>query len=353
MHNSRITRRTALTVAAGAVAAPFLSRMGRAADDNTVVFVGWGGNDQDNIREIYFKSFEKETGIKVIDQTLGSDGLAQIKTMAASSNMQWDVVHCLGMWIPLGVKQNLWEELDYSVIQKGGVDPGLITPHSIGFITNGIVLVYNTDKAQGDNIPKSWADFWNTDKFDGARGLQDAPRYTLEFALLADGVAAKDLYPLDVDRAFKSLDKIKDKIHVWWKQWPQVPVLLASGELVESYMSDGRIVDMKQKEHAPVDLLWKDGLLTVDPLGVPIGAPHKQNAMKLINWMIKPELQAEAAKAGLGPSNNDAGNMVDEAAKTNLPAYHFKSGDLIPFSDTWWSENNDEMLRRWNEWKQT
>ena len=61
--------------------------------------------------------------------------------------------------------------------------------------------------------------------------MRKNPIDTLEIALMADGVAPKDLYPLDLDRAFRKLDEIKDHIAVWWTGGAQSTQLLESGEV--------------------------------------------------------------------------------------------------------------------------
>jgi putative spermidine/putrescine transport system substrate-binding protein len=50
----------------------------------------------------------------------------------------------------------------------------------------------------------------------GARSLFNRSFTSLAFALLADGVPAAELYPTDIDRAFRKLDRIKPHIKVWW-----------------------------------------------------------------------------------------------------------------------------------------
>ncbi len=54
--------------------------------------------------------------------------------------------------------------------------------------------------------------------FPGPRTLADqkAGGAELEFALLADGVPKDKLYPIDVQRALKSLDRIKKNVVKWW-----------------------------------------------------------------------------------------------------------------------------------------
>jgi putative spermidine/putrescine transport system substrate-binding protein len=69
---------------------------------------------------------------------------------------------------------------------------GAIQPCGVGFFVWSTVLAYNADKLA--SAPTSWADFWDTKKFPGKRGLRKGAKYTLEFALMADGVAPKDVY---------------------------------------------------------------------------------------------------------------------------------------------------------------
>ena len=84
-------------------------------------------------------------------------------------------------------------------------------------------------------------------KFPGKRALRKQPEYALESALLADGVAAKDVYatlatPAGVDRAFKKLDALKPNIQ-WWEAGAQAPQYLISGDVVMSSAYNGRITN--------------------------------------------------------------------------------------------------------------
>ena len=80
-------------------------------------------------------------------------------------------------------------------------------------IVFGTIYAYNADKFPNGG-PQTWADFWDVKKFPGQRALRKAPKTTLEFALMADGVPAEDVYKVlgtkdGVDRAFKKLDQLQ------------------------------------------------------------------------------------------------------------------------------------------------
>ncbi|BCH27886.1 ABC transporter substrate-binding protein [Mesorhizobium sp. L-8-3] len=321
-----------------------------AMAQETVVFAGWGGSIQAAQRKIYFDAFEKETGIRVID--VPDNNLAKIKAMVESGDVQWDVSNALGLWIPQGAADNLWEKLDDAVVKADNVPEAYRSDYGIGNAAYGQILAYNTESTDKASVPSTWADFWDIDGKPGARGLYDAPRYTLEFALLADGVAPQDLYPLDVDRAFASLDKIKHKVAVWWDQFPQVPILLASGELDMSSSSHTRIRDVVARENVPLQVVWNQGLMTVDWLAIPRGAKNAANAMKLIEFMSRADLQAEFAReTGIGPTNEAALELLTAEEREGLPSYHYQQGEMALFDTAWWAENSDRMIERWDAWK--
>ena len=86
----------------------------------TIVFSGWGGNWQAAEKKHYFETFEKETGIKVID--VPDVNLSKIKAMVGAGNVEWDVVQAIGMWVAeKPATDQLFEALDYSRINTDGV----------------------------------------------------------------------------------------------------------------------------------------------------------------------------------------------------------------------------------------
>lgn len=352
---NRVSRRTLLKgvgVGAGLAAAGVMPWTAKAAEDKTVIFAGWGGNWQKAERTFYFDSFEKASGIKVID--VPNVNLAKIKTMVDAKNVEWDVVQALGMWVPQKASSgDLWEKLDYSVIKTDGVPKDLVDPYGVSNASFAMILAYNTKAyPAGKAQPASWVDFWDIKKFPGKRGTLNQPRYSLEMALLADGVPMDKLYPLDVDRAFKKWDTIKSNT-LFWDQWPQAPTLLASGELTMTLSNPPRILGLLQTEkNAPVAIAWKQGIMTTDFLCVPRGSKRKENAFKLISWMLDAKLQAAyATDTTVGPSNFKALDLLDAKTKEMLPSYRFQKGDLVSFDRGWWAANIDKMTERWNQWK--
>ncbi len=343
------------SLALGGAAASFFGPAQQArADDNVVVFAGWGGVIIKSERAQYFDAFEKATGIKVIEVT--DTNLAKLKTMAETGNAEWDLVQALGLWLPPSAsKTPLWEPVDYSVITTDGIPDALKLTNGVGVQTFATTLAYNTDAFPAGKGPASWADLFDLKKFPGKRGMYNSPRETLEVALMSDGVPTDKLYPLDVDRALKRLDQIKNDI-VWWDKWPQGANLLASGEYVASMSSHDVVRGLiAQDSSTPLHQIWNAApacIMTTDFLAIPHGAKHKAAAQKLMSWMLDANHQAAHAKAThIGPSNAKALAMLDAETREELPTYHFQKGELITRNDEFWAANFVPLTERFNLWK--
>jgi putative spermidine/putrescine transport system substrate-binding protein len=221
MSERHTTRRDFLraATAAGAAGLAWSGGIGRArAAKNELVFVGFGGSYQEGQTKALFEPFEKETGIKII-QTTGVD-IAKLRAQVQSRNVEWDLISIPDRLRYTAVKDGLLMPLDYKTINAKDILPALVTEYAVGCVTIPMLLTYSTKAYPAGKAPVTWMDYWDAKKFPGPRGMYNAPTYILEFALIADGVPKDKLYPLDVPRAFKSLDRIKGDVKVWWSQFP-------------------------------------------------------------------------------------------------------------------------------------
>ena len=161
------------------------------ARDLTVV--SWGGAYQDAQREVYFKPFMEKSKIKMAEENWDG-GVGTLRAKVQGGNNNWDVVQVESEELLIGCEEGLYEKLDWAKL--GGKDkflPDAVNDCGVGAIVYSFILAYDGDKIKGD-APKSWADFWNTQKWGGKRALRKGPKTTLEIALMADGVAPKDVY---------------------------------------------------------------------------------------------------------------------------------------------------------------
>lgn len=313
-----------------------------------IVYSGFGGTWAEHMRTHVFDPFEREKGIAVVDE--GGVNLAKIKAMVEAGSVQWDVVNVIGPWLISGTKEGLFEPLDYSLISTDGYPTGTVFENGVAVDTFSIAMAYRTDSFQDGAGPKTWADFWDVEKFPGRRAIFDAPRYMLESALLADGVPIDELYPLDVDRAFAKLDELKPHIELFLRNFEQAAQALADGTIELSITGPARLFPLIQNG-APIAVVWNGGAMSYDFLAIPKGAPNARAAMEFIAWYANnPSAQAAmAAEFPQGPVHPAGLDQLPGELRDQMPTAHLD--EVYVYDIEWWAENIAAMEERWNEWK--
>ncbi len=102
--------------------------------------------------------------------------------------------------------QRLLERLDPGTLPAGqdgspaarDFVPVALGPCWVGSVVYSQAIIFR--KGEGSR-PATLSDFFDKTKFPGIRALNRAPKFNLEMALLADGVAPKDVYALLGDRS--------------------------------------------------------------------------------------------------------------------------------------------------------
>jgi len=318
------------------------------AEDKKLVVVGWGGAWEKAARKAFGEPFEKETGIKII-WTAPLD-FGKLKAMVEAKRPEWDVIAAAGMhWMVKAEYAGLLDRIDYKIVDAFVLDKQFVHDYAVGGEVESVVLAYRKDKYTA--APTGWSDFWDVKKFPGKRALAKRAPYTIEAALLADGVPADKLYPLDIDRAFKSLDKLKPHITTWWTSGAQSESLIRDGEVEMLAMWNGRASNVSVKQQIPVAAVWNQGLYYQAAMAIVKGTPRYKLANEFINFTNRAENQAILAKEIFyGPTNPSAFKHIDDATAKELPSYpeHFKKVVAIDYE--WWRVNNEPVTERLNKW---
>lgn len=251
-----------------------------------------GGLTAEAKNETVWKDFTALTGLP--SQAEYTDGTStKFRAAAESGNVPWNLIEFgTGGEYFQAANAGLLEEIDTSVVPVDKVDAASVDKHGIKVEDNASVLVWNTN-AFGGKRPTSSADLFNVKDFPGKRCLYKYPVSggTLEVALLADGVPAAEMYPLDVDRALAKLDTIKGDT-VWWESGSTVLQLLNNGECAMGMVWTGRVYDAIVKQNLPLDFTWDGALTTAAYFGVPKGAPNPEvGQAALAMWILDREGQ--------------------------------------------------------------
>jgi putative spermidine/putrescine transport system substrate-binding protein len=319
--------------------------MSGAAFAQDMVFTSWGGTTQDAQKVAWADKFTAEKGVNVLQD--GPTDYGKIKAMVEANGVTWDVVDVEGDYAVQAGNAGLLEPLDFDVIDKSRLDPRFVTDYSVGSFYYSFVIGCNEGAVAA--CPQTWADLFDTENFPGKRTFYkwSAPG-VIEAALLADGVAPDELYPLDLDRAFAKLDTIKGDI-IWWTGGAQSQQLLASAEAPFGSFWNGRLTALEESG-VDVAVSWDQNITAADSLVVPKGAPNKEAAMQFIALASSAEAQAEfAAASGYAPTNLDSADLMDEATRATLP--DMQSESQVDADMNYWAENRDAIGERWYAWQ--
>jgi putative spermidine/putrescine transport system substrate-binding protein len=335
-------------------AAPALPAIGTIPDklkgSGEVRVCSFGGAFQAAQRQAYFKPFEQLSGIKVIESE-GPD-VAKVKAMVDTGNIQYDVGEFdRADVVDLSHKGDYWEPLDYSLFDVAHIDQAYRAKDSIGMLPYGQVYAYRTD-AFGGKVPKDNADLWDVAKFPGSRCLQSGSgglTPDLEVALMASGVAKDKVYPIDIDKAFASLSKIKPHVDKWWTAGAQPAQLLNDNEVTMATAWNGRIYAIQQNG-AKVQVVWHNQLLRTDAWAIPKGAPNRENAQKFTAFITMAAPQARLSMLiPYGFVNDGAAKLVPAERLAQLPTAPDIKKQLLVYDSDWWGNHRDAVLARWNK----
>ena len=239
-------------------------------------------------------------------------------------------------------------------------DAGPISECGIAMLFFSTIVAYNHELTAAE-VPRRIHDFFDLERFPGRRGMRRTPLANLEFALMADGVPAAEVYavldtPEGVDRAFRKLDTIKDQV-VWWDAGAQPPQMLADGEVVMTTAYNGRIFNAQVLEDQPFTIVWHGQVLEVSNLAMVSGSGNLTAARRLVSYASRPASMAAVSRyIAYSPSRRSAERLVSSHLATGVDmAGHMPTApentQLALRSDwSWWADNGEDMNERFGSW---
>ncbi|WP_298188325.1 extracellular solute-binding protein [uncultured Pseudomonas sp.] len=318
----------------------------------TLTVVSFGGDNKVAQDKAFYQPFSAQHNASVIASEYNGE-MAKIKVMADTGYTNWDVVEVETPELVRGCSDGLFEQLDWSKLgKKEDFLDAAVSDCGVGIFIWSTLLTYDSSKLA--EAPTSWADFWDTERFPGKRGLRRGAKFTLEFALLADGVQLDDLYKVlgtkeGVDRAFRKLDQLKANIQ-WWEAGAQPLQWLASGDVVMTSAYNGRITTA-QKEGRPFVMQWNGSLYDVDHWAIVKGSKNKALAEKFIALANRPEQQKVFAEAiPYGPTNIHTLALIDPAIRPALPTAPENLAHARAMDTEFWIDHGEALEQRFFAW---
>ncbi|MGH0030404.1 MAG: extracellular solute-binding protein [Myxococcota bacterium] len=350
---------TILLAAFGLLGPPAPASARGPADQPPLAVATFGGALMRSQMRAVVRPYRAESGrwVRVVEH----DGsLAPVARQVQSENVVWDVVNVNLSEARRGCRDGLFVPIDPGALARGADGtparddfyPDALGRCSVGHNVSATVVAY----ARGafDDPPTRLADFFDTDRFPGNRGLRRDPRVALEWALLADGVPRDRLYPTlateeGLERALDRLDRIRDRI-VWWTDGDAAAELVAAGRVAMGSAWNGRVAAANRRG-ADLAILWDGQVWNADAWVIPRGSDRAAEALDFIRYATRSEVLArQAAEIPYAPARRSAQPLVSETDRAQLPTSAPQSELAIRIDYAWWSEHGDEMRRRFEGW---
>jgi putative spermidine/putrescine transport system substrate-binding protein len=345
-----------------------LAALATSASANEITVLGWGGAYTQSQVEAYHKPFAAASGVTV--NSVDADNPATpIKAQVEAGNVTVDVA---SVEIADAVRlcdEGLVEAIDPAILPAApdgtpateDFIEGTLTECMVPTDVFATVIAYDTTKFPNGG-PTTIADFFDTEKFPGKRGLKKGAKTTLEMALMADGVPASEVYALleteeGVARAFAKLDSIKADA-VWWEAGAQPPQLLADGEVAMTMAWNGRIFNAAVGEGKPFNVMWDGQVFEWEGWVIPKGAPNKDAALEFVKFSTSTEPLAHAAEwISYGPPRKSSAPLVgvfQGDGKTemapHLPTSPENQKNALASDLDFWADRDAELNERFNAW---
>lgn len=330
--------------------------------------VTWSGAYGRAQASALFLPYSQKTGIDVhIAQYDG--GLDELRKQVAAKQFAWDVVDLELPDATAACRDGLLEPLDTTSLPTGAQG----TPAKSDFVSHALgscwvgsvvysqVIAY-APKRFGDAKPIAASDFFDLARFPGPRALRgSSPKLNLEMALLADGVPPKDVYRVlatddGTARALAKLDTIRPSI-VWWTRSSEAVAMLQDGRAAFATVLNGDIYDAAIHGYV-LGVIWDQQLYELDVFGIPKGDPRRDMAVDFVRFATSaPSLAAVANWVPYGPARRSAVGLVGNnpelkiAMRRFLPTApeHFRTAFAV--DDAWWQVHGDQIISRWQAWR--
>ena len=327
-----------------------------------LTFTTWTGPYMRSQMLGFVNPYVQETG-KVVNVDHYAGGLKEIRDQVESANIKWDVVDLTQADSLRACEEGLLEEINHASLPNGADGSsykndfieGALNPCGVGVIVWATIFAYDNEVFT-DAAPTTVADFFDTKNFPGRRGIRKDPSVIMEWALLADGVPAEEIYSTletqeGLDRAFAKLNQIKAHI-VWWENGREPIRLLNNGEVAMSSIWATTGVEGSKEEGSHYTVNWDGRIVEMDLFGIVKGSQKKDEAMEFIKFASGSESMASQAKyLANGPTRQSALGLIPKDIQENLPNGEARGDAISLLSDAnWWAVNHASIAEAFNAW---
>jgi putrescine transport system substrate-binding protein len=327
---------SSIRLAAGAAAAIAFAASAQA--EGVVNVYNWS----DYIAPEVLEAFTAETGIRVVYDTFDTNEILETKLLAGGTG--YDLVVPTGTFLARQIQAGVFQPLQKDKLpnlanmwpaiseRTATYDPG--NAHSINYMWGTTGIGYNKAKVK-ERLGVDTLDSWSF-LFDPAQAAKladcgvmmlDAPDEILRAALNYLGLDPNTTNPDDMQKAGDLLMSVRPSIQKFHSS--EYINALAQGEICVAvgYSGDVFIAASRAEEAGSgIEIGYsipKEGAnMWFDQMAMPTDAPNVENAHKLLDWLMRPDMAAKSTNYVYYANGNLASKaFIDAEVKDNPSIY--------------------------------
>jgi putative spermidine/putrescine transport system substrate-binding protein len=173
--------------------------------------------------------------------------------------------------------------------------PGAAAECGVGAALHAYVIAHARGVVPDAVLETGWAGFFDPAKASGRRILPRSARGVLEAALLGDGAAPEDIYPLLAteegrDRAFDTLARLNSSVAFYGDEEEGISLLGERGAAM-AFLENGAVVAANARHGTVYRIAWPGNVHFWSYWAIPAGAPNAADALGFLGFAAQPERQ--------------------------------------------------------------
>ena len=304
------------SLAAAALAAGVAS--GTAQGAGSLNVYNWGEYISPEILDQFSKDFDVD--VKLDTYSSNEEMLAKIQAGATGYDIVFPSVHMNDIMIQLGLleKTNVnqmpgFENIDKSFLRAKNDPNG---EYCLPYAWGNVGIYYNKERVPEGM--KSWADFFAyAEKNPGSVTMLDDMREVIGVGLIMNGKSVNSTDPEDLKAAEETILKHKPNIAAFTYE---VLPLIASGDMAAShYFVGANLHVMRDPEKLGYVIPEEGATMYQENICVLKSAPNKENALKFLEFFMRPEVSVKnTIQQTNGSVNTGAIALLPEENKSNV-----------------------------------
>lgn len=292
------------------------------AHPNSVNVYAWSGV----IPDFVIRQFENETGIKVNFSTYDNNETLYAK-LKTNRYAQYDVIEPSSYYVDRMRQQNMLEKLDFDQLPNlRNINPDLMHQisdpkgeYSIPFIW-GITGIFVNSTEFNPLTIHTWNDLWD-ERFKNKLMLLDDAREVFSIALLSLGYSANDTNPDHIKEAYLKLKTLLPNIKLFNSN--AIISILIDEDAMIGMSWNGDLYKAQLENQKLYFIFPSDGfVIWVDNFAIPKNAPHRENAYRFINFIMRADVAKAIALDNNYPTANAAAQkLLPEEMRDNAMIY--------------------------------